>query len=1257
MLPQIPKKLSRLLLLLGFTAATAAAQTTTLVQYGPNGKLQYTPNSRGDVIPDFSGVGYMNGEAEIPNVPVVRTISAISGDNRQRIQDLIDEVEALPLSQRGAILFTAGTYNINGTLTVNASGIVLRGAGPGSDGFGTGGTRFIATSTAGNENNKTALIRFSGGSISEDGASERNVIGNPVSGQSYTYVPLGTKQFTVQSGHSFQVGDWVYLVHTPNQAWVNLLGMNTLNNPWSPGSYDYRMERKVVGVSGNLITLDSPNMDPIDSRYATASIVKISSTRIEQCGIENIYFESVYNPSVEYLNEDDIVYKSDENHTWKAVEFGPIKNAWARNLHARYFAYACVYIESSSASFITVDNCKMYTPIALAEGGRRYAFANEGQRNLVMNCWAERGRHDFASGSNTAGPNVYYNCVGDDPVLNTDFGPHHRWTAGALYDRVYTDMDINVQNRRNSGGGHGWAGAQIMIWNSKSRKTILQSPPAPFESWAIGHIGQVTKDGQYSTSERLGVVESQGTHIAAIPSLYLAQLNDRLGGVPAATPQFTPAPGAYTTAQSVTITTATPNTTIRYTTDGSTPSVTSGTVYSGSIALATNTTLKAIAYGGGGDPSAVATGTYDFLIGGTTVAVADGFVNRPLPSTQTGTFTLLFDAIPSTTDASIGLCLGNQTSYTGLAVILRFNTAGVIDARNGGAYAAANSIAYTSGTRYSFRLVVNVTNRTYSAYVTPSGSTEQTIGINYAFRTEQAGVTSLNTMNIDANNGSLVVGPAVIPGVQAATPTFTPDGGTHTDSVVVTIGSATSGASIRYTLDGSTPTATAGTLYTGPITITSSATLRAVAYGTGYTTSAVKSSSYTILQTAVAPTFTPPAGFYTATTNVTLAMSSPGASIRYTIDGSNPTATTGTLYTSPIAVSTSRTIKAIAYGSGYVPSAISTAAYTIDAGSSTVTSDVEFFNRALPSSQSGTFTVQFSATPSTTDATIGLCLGNQTAYSGLATIVRFNTAGRIDARNGSAYAAANVITYTSGTTYHFRLAVDVPTRTYSIFVTPAGGSEQVVGLNYAFRTEQAGVTSLNTMNIDANSGSIVVSTATITNVVPASTWDFAGPQTFNGTTDFVAGTTSSGSGTSLTVAFWATPSQLANMGAIDKLPLTGTAGWSVKLRSNGDLWFRIGSEAAGSRTDVIATAAYSANTPVHIACTYSGGTGRIYVNGVLRTTTTGITQTVNNTSTTLRLGIPSLAATGNIYAGVLENVKIFHQELTATQIQSLIVGP
>jgi hypothetical protein len=81
-----------------------------------------------------------------------------------------------------------------------------------------------------------------------------------------------------------------------------------------------------------------------------------------------------------------------------------------------------------------------------------------------------------------------------------------------------------------------------------------------------------------------------------------------------ATPSFSPAAGLYTQPQTVTIGTATPNATIRYTLDGTTPSTTTGTVYSGPITLAANVTVNAIAYETGDVQSAVATAAYTIVV-------------------------------------------------------------------------------------------------------------------------------------------------------------------------------------------------------------------------------------------------------------------------------------------------------------------------------------------------------------------------------------------------------------------------------------------------------------------------------------------------------------------------------------------------------------------------------------------------------------------------------------------------------------------
>ena len=97
------------------------------------------------------------------------------------------------------------------------------------------------------------------------------------------------------------------------------------------------------------------------------------------------------------------------------------------------------------------------------------------------------------------------------------------------------------------------------------------------------------------------------------------------------------------------------------------------------------------------------------------------------------------------------------------------------------------------------------------------------------------------------------------------------------------------------------------------------------------TDSSVSPSTYTITPGIVAaPSFSPPGGTYISTQNVTITTTISGASIRYTLDGTNPTPTSGILYTVPVPVSSNKTIKAIAYQSGMTDSAVTSAAYVID---------------------------------------------------------------------------------------------------------------------------------------------------------------------------------------------------------------------------------------------------------------------------------------------------------------------------------------
>ena len=297
-----------------------------------------------------------------------------------------------------------------------------------------------------------------------------------------------------------------------------------------------------------------------------------------------------------------------------------------------------------------------------------------------------------------------------------------------------------------------------------------------------------------------------------------------------AAPTFNPAAGAYGPAQSVTISTTTGGASIRYTANGTTPSSTVGTVYSSPVSISATSTLQAIAYETGLTNSTVTTGIYTI----------NGACATPTFNPAAGTFT-------TSTSVTISTTTGGAT--------IRYTTNGTTPSS-------------TVGTVYSSAVSITAT------------STLQAIAYETGY-----------------SNSAVASGVYTI---QCATPTFSPTGGNfhHLNVRHHQHGHQWREHPLYHQrhhaeLDGGHGVQQRGEYYR-------TSTLQAIAYETGMTNSAVASGVYTIQ--CATPTFNPAAGTYTTSTSVTISTATSGASIRYTTNGTTPSSTVGTVYSSAVSI-------------------------------------------------------------------------------------------------------------------------------------------------------------------------------------------------------------------------------------------------------------------------------------------------------------------------------------------------------------------
>ena len=503
-----------IVLLCGATCAQESAAHSKLAYPGKDGKLVYKPyTDRGDTIPDFSHCGYGGGGVKIPDAVVRVTLAPEKApqDDLPRIQAAIDQVAKLPADSRGlrgAVLLRKGQYRLGGTLRIEAGGVVLRGEGDGET-----GTVLVAT---GRKDHRLIEVR---------GAAGRQVAAASARKIADAYVPVGARRFTVAAGHGLKAGDTVIVRRIGNAAWIHEIGMDRITprpsdpkgtKQWQPFPLDF--DRVITAVDGTRITIDAPITCAIDARWGGGEVLPYTDAgRISHVGVENLRAVSEFDRSKTETQKDQ-KYFSDEDHASYLVGFENVKNGWARRVTAVHFAHGVASF-GRGAKWITVEDAAALDPVSVITGGRRYPYNITGQLILVQRCHARGARHAFAVGSRVPGPNVFLDCKSERDHATSE--PHHRWSVGGLYDNVSAKMAI--QDRQWMGSGHGWAGANYVVWNGEG-SLVCQKPPTA-QNFAIGFVGTKGK-GAFARPD--GHWESPGRHVAP-PSLYRKQLEDRLG--------------------------------------------------------------------------------------------------------------------------------------------------------------------------------------------------------------------------------------------------------------------------------------------------------------------------------------------------------------------------------------------------------------------------------------------------------------------------------------------------------------------------------------------------------------------------------------------------------------------------------------------------------------------------------------------------------------------------------------------------------
>ena len=417
-------------------------------------------------LPDFSYAGYRNGEADLGSSATGTTLDVVAQygadptggkDSTAAIQGAIAAAES---AGGGVVQIPEGLYRLDGVLTVSASNVVLRGAGP--------------------EKSRLFFTKDTG----LDYSAHIQIHGAPTSNLE---IPLSAGaenrafEIEVADAQDLEPGEDIAIGWIITPEFIEEHGMTgtweAFNDTWQP--FFYRSVEAVDRTSTpHRVKIDVPLRYPVKTRDK-ASLRRMTGY-LREVGVERL--------GISNATSFDAAWGQSQVH---ALELIGVDNAWVREVFSfssplapTSGAGAGAHLQSSGilikdSKRVTVEGSKMGLAMNRGGGGNGYLFEMRQSGELLFrDCEAKGGRHNFIQnwGFGMTG-SVWLRVKSsegrslidkDSSVGSTGYSEfHHSLATANLIDASTFDDGVSIVNRNNESTGAGHTGTQNVFWNTR----------------------------------------------------------------------------------------------------------------------------------------------------------------------------------------------------------------------------------------------------------------------------------------------------------------------------------------------------------------------------------------------------------------------------------------------------------------------------------------------------------------------------------------------------------------------------------------------------------------------------------------------------------------------------------------------------------------------------------------------------------------------------------------------------------------------